>query len=94
MITQFKIFEHYDSIWAAINYDYIDDDYIFFDAWETEDDNEDGEVIAKIDIISGNVLYIDNRARNDKYAQEVIKDAIIDTLPQLQFEKNVDRYNI
>lgn len=47
MITKFKIFENSNSVWRTINYDYIDDDYIYFDAWKTEDDNEEGDVIAK-----------------------------------------------
>lgn len=94
MITKFKIFENSNSVWRTINYDYIDDDYIYFDAWKTEDDNEEGDIIAKIEIISGEVIYLDDNVRNDKYAQEVIKDAIVNTLPQLQFEKKVDRYNL
>lgn len=66
------------SKWAEIRCDYMDDYDKFWrvDAWETDDDNEEGKVIACIDSITGRVIYIDAFARVDKYAQSVITEFI------------------
>jgi hypothetical protein len=61
-------------IWAEIKNDFEDDGEIYIDAWKTEDDNEDGRVIAKVKA-NGDVEYIDERAKTDMYAQEMIKEA-------------------
>lgn len=65
-----------DNIWSEIKSEYVDDGYIFIDAWLTPDDNEGGSVIAKIYIESKEVLYNDDRAKTDRYAQEVIQEAL------------------
>lgn len=44
------------------------------DAWETDNDNEKGTRIAKIDIADGTVEYIDEDAKTDEYAQKVLKE--------------------
>ena len=49
------------------------------DAWRTDDNNEEGEVIAKVIVTKNDdvvVVYINNIARTDKYAQEVINNTI------------------
>ena len=62
------------NIWSEIKSDHEDDDKIFIDAYLTSDDNENGTVIAKVDITSNDVVYFDERAKTDKYAQEVITE--------------------
>lgn len=64
--------------WAEIRRDYIDEDEnkIYIDAWETDDDNEQGVVIAKINIDTKEVEYIDDSAKFDGYAQAMIILAI------------------
>ena len=47
------------------------------DAWKTGNDNEEGEVIAKISE-SGEVVYLDAEAEDDKYAKEVISEKLKD----------------
>ena len=47
------------------------------DAWKTGDDNEEGEVIAKISE-SGEVVYLDAEAEDDDYAKEVIDEKLKD----------------
>lgn len=64
----------YKPIWSQINSDHEDDDKIFIDAWLSDDDNENGVVIAKVDINTNEVIYFDERAKTDKYAQEVITE--------------------
>ena len=66
------------SKWAEIRADYYDDEEEkqYIDAWETDDDDEEGSVIAKIDLASGEVEYLDDDAKSDPYAQEVIKEMI------------------
>ena len=65
------------SKWMEIRCDFFDEEEKCWlvDAWKTGDDNEEGEVIAKISE-DGNVVYLDEKAKTDKYAQEVIKERI------------------
>lgn len=64
--------------WAEIRNDYLceDADDLFWriDAWLTDDDNEEGKVIAFVDHLSGRVLYVDPQARIDAVAQEKIRE--------------------
>ena len=47
------------------------------DAWWADDEEEEnGMVIAVIDEVSGNVYYIDQDARYNSLAQEVIKEKV------------------
>lgn len=48
----------------------------FVDAWRTDDENEEGTVIAKLDLADGTVEYLDEDAKTDEYAQEVIKEML------------------
>jgi hypothetical protein len=65
------------SYWSQINNEFFDDEgFTLIDAWETEDDNEEGKVIAKIDVTNGNVSYLDERAKTDSLAQENIKEVV------------------
>ena len=50
----------------------------YVDAWKTDDDNEEGTVIAKIDLANKTVEYLDEDARTDEYAQEIIKEILED----------------
>ena len=68
-------FENGGRIWSEIRADFEDDGYIFVDGWLTENDDEEGKTIAKINIKSDEVMYVDERAKNDSYAQEVISEA-------------------
>ena len=66
------------SHWSEIRCNYMDEETMFWtvDAWKTTDDAESGEVIARIDDLTGRVIYNEPLARVDKYAQEVIQDRI------------------
>lgn len=66
------------SKWAEIRNDFVCEDShkIYIDAWLTDDDNEEGVVIARIDMDTKKIEYFDNDAIRDDYAQEVIKEAI------------------
>ena len=68
------------SNWAEIRNDYCDESEgkVYIDAWFTDDDNEDGEVIAKIDCRTKEVEYLDEIAKTDLYAQEVINETLKD----------------
>ena len=65
------------SIWGEIRCNFYDDEEHVWvvDAWLTEDDNEPGDVIAKIND-SGKVTYLDERAEKDSYAQEIIAEKV------------------
>lgn len=66
------------SKWAEIRCDFCDEDedMWYVDAWLTDDPNEEGKVIAKIDLGSKKVEYIDKDARRDPYAKEVIREML------------------
>ena len=65
------------SIWKEIRCNFYDDEEHVWvvDAWLTEDANEPGNVIAKIND-SGKVTYLDKNAKTDPYAQEIIADKV------------------
>ena len=58
--------------WTEIRSDYIEGDVVFVDAWKTANQNEEGKVIAKINTATKKVEYLDEEAKTDAYAQEVI----------------------
>ena len=62
------------SIWGEIRNDFQDDDIVHIDAWLTADDNEEGTVIAKVNVRTKKVEYLDDRARTDSLAQELINE--------------------
>jgi len=67
------------SIWSEIRNDFIDDQGIaHIDAYLTDDDMEQGKVIARVDTETGEIMYCDERARTDSYAQEMIKEILTD----------------
>lgn len=62
------------SIWGEIRNDFEDGDIVYIDAFLTADDNEEGKVIAKVNVRTKEVEYLDDRARTDSYAQEMINE--------------------
>ena len=66
------------SKWMEIRCDFFDEEEekYYVDAWLTDDDNEEGTVIAKIDLTAKTVEYLDEDAKTDEYAQEVIKEML------------------
>ena len=66
------------SKWAEIRNDFVCEDSrkIYIDAWITEDDNEEGIVIARINIGTKNIEYFDDDAKTDEYAQEIINETL------------------
>ena len=66
------------SKWAEIRSNYYDEEEEkqFVDAWLTDNDDEEGTVIAKIDLATKTVEYLDADARYDEYAQEVINEVL------------------
>lgn len=66
------------SKWTEIRNDFVCEDShkVYIDAWLTEDDNEEGTVIARIDMDTKNIEYFDDDAKTDDYAQEIIKETI------------------
>ena len=68
------------SKYGEIRSDFYDADEknVYIDAWLTDDDNEEGEVIAKVNYQTKEIEYIDDDARTDRYAQEVIGEVLND----------------
>lgn len=68
------------SKWGEIKNYYFDDEEkcYLIDAWVTDDQNEEGSVIAKVyEDRNKGVLYFDNSAKTDKYAQHMIDEVIM-----------------
>lgn len=63
-------------IWSEIRNNFESDGIVFIDAWVTSSDNEAGKTIAKIDLSTKKVEYIDKRAITDIYAQEIINETL------------------
>ena len=63
-----------ENIWGEIRNEFEDNDIVHIDAWLTADDNEEGTVIAKVNVRTKEVEYIDDRAKTDSLAQEMIKE--------------------
>lgn len=63
----------FNANWSEIHTDFEDNGFIHVDAYTTADDNEEGKVIAKISVTTGDVIYLDARARTDLFAQESIQ---------------------
>ena len=51
---------------------------VYIDAWFTDDDNEEGVVIAKVNYKTKEIEYLDNDAKTDFYAQEIINETLND----------------
>lgn len=64
------------SKWAEIKCTYFNETEkkYYVDAWRSStNQNEEGKVIAKINLVNETVEYIDQDAKTDKYAQQVIQ---------------------
>jgi hypothetical protein len=70
------VFPGVENIWGEIRTDFEDEGIVRVDAWTTDDDNEEGKVIAKINVVTKDVEYLDERARINNYAQEAIKEVL------------------
>lgn len=66
------------SKYGEIRNDFYDDmeQKVYIDAWFTEDDNEEGVVIAKVNYKTKEIEYLDDDARTDDYAQEKINETL------------------
>ena len=66
------------SKYAEIRCDFYDneEEKWFVDAWFTDDDNEEGTVIVKVNYKTKEVEYLDNDAKTDSLAQEVINETL------------------
>lgn len=64
--------------WQEIKSDFINDveKTISIDAWKTSNPNEEGKVIAKVRCDTKEVIYLDETAKTDIYAQEVIQEVL------------------
>ena len=66
------------SKWMEIRNDFRNEDEgkVYIDAWKTYSDNEEGKVIAKVDYKTKEVEYLNDAARTDSYAQEIINEVL------------------
>lgn len=66
------------SKWSEIRNTFCDDveNKVYIDAWKTLYGGEEGKVVAKVDVATKEVEYIDEAAKTDPYAQEIIAETI------------------
>lgn len=62
------------NYWCEVRNNYADEENtVYIDAWKTANEDEEGEVIAKVDQ-NGKVEYLNELAKTDQIAQEIIKE--------------------
>ena len=85
------------SKWREIRCDFFneEEERYYVDAWKTGNDNEEGNVIAKIDLANGTVEYLDEDARTDEDAQVVINEFLDEYsgCSEPTFQLRVSRYS-
>ena len=84
------------SNWSEIRDNFIDEEenVLCIDAWKTDRDDEEGTVIAKIHLDTKEVTYLDETARKDSYAQEVINEALDFLFAKEYEEKKVNKITL
>lgn len=76
------------SKWREIRNDYCDEEEgkVCIDAWKTSNGNEEGKVIAKVDYKTKEIEYLNEAAKTDEYAQEIIKE-VLDSIDNGDYEE-------
>ena len=76
------------SKWREIRNDYCNEEEgkVYIDAWKTSSGNEEGKVIAKVDYKTKEIEYLNEAAKTDEYAQEVIKE-VLDSIDNGDYEE-------
>ena len=66
------------SKYGEVRNDYYDEQEckVYIDAWFTCEDDEEGIVIATVNYKTKEIEYLDEDARTDEYAQEVIEETL------------------
>ena len=66
------------SKWSEIRSNYFETETgcVYIDAWKMDDDNKEGKTIAKVNVFTKEVEYLDHTAFADLYAGEVIFDVL------------------
>ena len=66
------------SKWKEIRNTFVDkeENVVCIDAWKTMSKTEEGKVIAKIHIDTKEVTYLDEIAKTDSYARNMIEEAV------------------
>lgn len=72
----YKRTKDFQSKYGEVRTNYSEDDIVFVDAWLTNDDNEEGTVIAKINTKTKTVEFLDTDAASDPYALEEIQTVL------------------
>lgn len=66
------------SKYAEIRSDFVnkEENALYIDAWKTNNPNEEGKILAKIDLDSKEVTYLDKGAKTDDEVKSVINEAV------------------
>lgn len=75
ILSNIKLYKK-DTIYSEIRTSYEEGKYVYVDAWFSDNDNEEGLVIARINVNNLKVIYNDKRAIKDSYAQRIIKETL------------------
>jgi len=65
-----------ENVWSEIKVTEFDDDIICVDGYISEDENEQGSVIAQINVNTKQIAYFNEKAKYNKYAQEIIREEL------------------
>ena len=79
------------SRWIELECNHLNNEgFWIVNACETDDNCDEGKIIAAIDNDTSNVFYVDNEARTYSYAQEVINNKISE-INKVREEEIVER---
>lgn len=77
-VTEVQTLDYKLPVWSEIRDEFEDEGILHIDAWKIDDENEGCETIAKVNMTTGEVYYLDERAKTDRNAQELIQDIVAD----------------
>jgi len=63
-----------ENIWSELRYEETGENIINIFGWLTGELDETGIAIIEINVLTGFVTYLDERAKDDLYAQEAVQE--------------------
>lgn len=64
------------TAYSELRNDFVDDGKVHIDGWKSDDDNEQGKVLAVIDLESQRVEFKDEEAQQSAQVHQFVKETI------------------
>lgn len=69
--------------YTEVRSNFMDNNEIYIDAWKTDDDNEEGSTVARIDTEYGHLIWVNPQARFSRQVQEVVDEVLAEVEKEL-----------